>query len=379
MKFLIFLPILLCLSLLQNISAQTGPTLFYLSEDTVCVDEPIFISQVINDAASYQWSFGDGSSSGLQKPPTKKYSNLGQYTVNLTVNTKPGQYLIDNLRLLSHQSYFSLTDPVPDVYCIVKNSQGATIYQSGTYFDVNGSDLPLNIPVALLVEPGFYILEFWDYDLLDADDFLGEVYLLTPTQAGTYSTGPVSVIINPVPAASQYTFSRAVVVLKPYITAANGILTANLEADPAGPDPLYQWYSVDSMEVSLATGMQFVPQAPGCYVVRITNSFYCDDFSEPYCFNVTSVESPQEQALQIWPQPLPSGTPLQLRQSEGAQGLSRISVFKTTGTLCERFEGPFNSAAFSLHFAATYPAGVYFLHVEYADGRQQTHRLLIQG
>lgn len=379
MKCLIFVPLLLCFYLAPRISAQTGPTLFYLSEDTVCIDEPVFISQVMNNAASYQWNFGDGSSSNLQKPPTKKYSNLGQYTVSLTVNTNPGQYLIDNLRLLSHQSYFSLTDPVPDVYCIIKNSQGANIYQSGTFFDVNGSDLPLNIPVALLVESGFYIIEFWDFDLLDSDDFLGEVYLLTPTMAGTYSTGAVSIIINPVPAASQYTFSRNVVVLKPYITASNGILTANLEADPSGPDPLYQWYSVDSTEVSLATGMQFVPPAPGCYVVRITNSAYCDDFSEPYCFNVSAVESRQANTLHIYPQPLLPGLPLQIRKAEATASISRISVFKTTGNLCERFEGPFNSPTISLNFTTTYPAGVYFLQLEYTDGRQYTHRLLIQG
>ncbi|WP_421875093.1 PKD domain-containing protein [Marinoscillum sp.] len=67
---------------------------FQVSSNEICVGEPVNLSSIVQSAPgdaieSFDWSFGDGTSSTLQNP-SKSYSSSGTYTISLTVASSEG-------------------------------------------------------------------------------------------------------------------------------------------------------------------------------------------------------------------------------------------------------------------------------------------------
>ena len=64
-----------------------------------------FTDSSTGSVASWDWDFGDGSQSKLQKPPQHKYSVPGRYTVSLTVTGTGGDTNVKKL-----ENYITVTD-----------------------------------------------------------------------------------------------------------------------------------------------------------------------------------------------------------------------------------------------------------------------------
>lgn len=72
-------------SIMQEICLIDGPEAdFNLSQDTVCQNTPIHITNTSLGGSVYFWDFGDGSTSNLANPPDHSYSSPGTYTIILT-------------------------------------------------------------------------------------------------------------------------------------------------------------------------------------------------------------------------------------------------------------------------------------------------------
>ncbi len=228
-------------------AGQISAQIFEALSDTICAGVPLLTQEIINDAESYQWDFGNGV--GSQQPkPVIIYSNPGTYQLKLTAKTSPGQYFVPEISVLAHEPYFSLTDPEPDIYFILKNSAGAEVYRSEIYF--NATDLPLKIPCAVLLTNSNYVLELWDYDLLDTDDALGYVFLANPTAGGTFSFGGASVFFQTSAAGANYVHSQTITVLPandPKCTSAADEIS-NFENVKIYPVPLR---SGDDLQIDL--------------------------------------------------------------------------------------------------------------------------------
>lgn len=351
------------------VNPVTEIELFRFYSDTICTHFPLSstLDQVLNEAAGYAWSMSNGAVSNVKNPDIS-FETPGNYTVTLTVTTAADQYLINGVTVISRDPYFSLTDPVPDLYFIVKNNQGAEVYRSDVHYNISAGALPYTIPAAFLVRNEFYIIEIWDYDLLDADDFLGEVYLTTPTVSGTYTTGNASVEIHPVDAEPTYTFSRQITVIAPYITEDNGVLTAHLEIDGS---IIFNWYK-DGVLVS--TGFENTyspPVAEGCYTVKAVSSFVCDETSAPYCFTVGTEDLSADltNGFTLAPQPLPSGQDLMVIRDENSVELSGITLYNSVGQLIYAKNAAFGTGNIIIPTAGLdLAAGFYTLRFTAANG-----------
>lgn len=57
---------------------------------TVCINQPVTVTNTSVGANSYNWNFGDGSGSTLANPPPHLYTTPGTYTILLTVSNSSG-------------------------------------------------------------------------------------------------------------------------------------------------------------------------------------------------------------------------------------------------------------------------------------------------
>lgn len=148
-----------------------------------------------SNATSYQWDFGDNSTS-FETSPTHKYNAGGVYTVTLratgaggtattskTVNiTSPTSVKITNVKLLGMpftDGSGAGWDPVdgPDVYFTLSDAADNILLTGSTFNNVSA------IPPTLtwVISPNYQISNFssiykvriMDYDSADPDDFIG--------------------------------------------------------------------------------------------------------------------------------------------------------------------------------------------------------------
>ena len=151
------------------------------------------------NAISYSWSFGDGSTSIL-KNPSHTYTTGGVFTVALTAtgpggsNTTsqtvnilmpPTKVIISKVTIVSvpfTDSYGAGYDYYngPDLYYDILNASGSIISSksSSYYSDAASSNLPIswsysppNLSVTLLSSP--ISVSIYDHDSPDADDYMG--------------------------------------------------------------------------------------------------------------------------------------------------------------------------------------------------------------
>lgn len=360
------------------VNPVTEIELFQMYYDTICTNFPLSsaLSFVLNEAVSYSWTLSDGTVSNVKKPDIS-FDAPGNYSATLTVTTAPGQFLISEVTIISRDGYFSLTDPIPDLYVLVKNNQGQEVYRSDVHYNISAGDLPYTIPTLFLVKNEFYILEIWDYDLLDADDFLGEVYLTTPTVSGVYATGNASVEIHPVDAEASYSFTRNITVVAPYIVENNGVLTAKL--DKAGAFS-FSWYKDGVLFLTGASDTYTPPAAEGCYTVKVTSPFVCDEISAPYCFTVGTDDVSAEvvNGFTLAPQPLPSGRDLTVMRSENSPELVALELYDGVGQLIYSQTGNFGTGNIIVPTAGLdLSAGLYTLRFNAADGSHGSKKVVV--
>lgn len=148
------------------------------------------------NASSYSWDFGDGSTSSSQNP-SHTYSTPGTYSVTLqatnnigsdvitkTVNVKqdPTKWNLTRFVLTAYPETddgdnWDYTDAGPDIYFQILNGS-TVIYTSSTKDDVSSNSLPLTWTVSdvSLDVNTQYTIKFYDEDgALDSDDLMGTI------------------------------------------------------------------------------------------------------------------------------------------------------------------------------------------------------------
>jgi gliding motility-associated-like protein len=109
-------------------------THFTIQRDTLCKNETIEIENLCENAATYYWDFGDGTTFHI-KNPVHAYSNPGEYTISLTTTHQygcSGEFSID-VYVEDITADFSISDPfaceVPALIQYTNNSENAVNYE----------------------------------------------------------------------------------------------------------------------------------------------------------------------------------------------------------------------------------------------------------
>jgi PKD repeat protein len=157
------------------------------------------------NATSYYWDFGNGKSSTLSDPVTT-YSIGGTYNITLTATGKNGQQnkMVKTISVGNafkptrlKINYLTLTNfpstdnngsswdfnSGPEIYAFLTDDAGNDFGKTSYYVDVLKSNLPLKFQDFTTTINNLdykFIIEFNDYDDLDADDWMGGYYF-TPS------------------------------------------------------------------------------------------------------------------------------------------------------------------------------------------------------
>jgi PKD repeat protein len=172
-----------------------------------------FVSASTN-AISYSWNFGDGGTSILQDP-TYVYANGGTYNATLTVKNLDGIEKVINKTVmiknvptkLKINSIVITAMPFintaaaswdigsgPDVFLKFTDANSINYFTSGQFNDVVPSNLPLTFLTGFPLTISTLDFEFqilcYDFDNLDADDFIAGYYFkvrtVMPTNGDIY-------------------------------------------------------------------------------------------------------------------------------------------------------------------------------------------------
>lgn len=209
-----------------NNSPKPEANFTYSGANTFAPAEVSFIDNSTN-ANSYQWDFGDNTSS-TEKNPKHTYVNGGTYTVTLKVtgdggsatvsktvniNNKPTTCKIKKLYVLS----FPFTDPAtgagwdsndgPDVFfrfIDTNNNNNAVLLDTKDYRiqNVTQSMLPIywswnsssywNIPTL----DDYLFIDLWDYDPYSNNDYIGYVSYNMSNYMTVQNHYPGEIILN---------------------------------------------------------------------------------------------------------------------------------------------------------------------------------------
>ncbi|MBL7826264.1 MAG: PKD domain-containing protein [Saprospiraceae bacterium] len=337
--------------------SDTAP-LFWLSYDTLCSQAQMSIESVVNDAATYSWDFGDGQTSAA-KNPMHVFGQSGTYQVELCITTSPGQVMVDTIEILDHESanfFESLFEGDPDVYFILKNQNGTEVYRSQIQYN---ADVPIVIPCAVLLSNQSYLIELKDYDLLDTDDDLGEVFLVNPVAGGTFSFGGVTIRFNTSPAAASYCFEQEIAVVSPTITYDES--TNLLTAHPG--NAIYHWY-LNGVEITGQTDQTLTPVGSGSYTVELVSGF-CNQVSPPYVLGNVDTKDLYAENLKLSVYPNPNSGNCWVQLPQGASLPNGIAqVYDATGRIV--FSQNMDDQTFVDRFELKWPdaqTGVYQLLV----------------
>jgi PKD repeat protein len=240
-----------------------------------------------NPAYSYNWDFGNGSTSTLEFPPAQTYTNPGDYTVSLSTTIDTLGYFLSSITVSGSASTCDDIFDGPDYF--IKLFEGSTkIYESSNV--TNQTSATFSFPTITLNNV-IYNIEVWDNDDFmgggaTGDDwcatvsFLGHTagYVQLTNSALTVSftidhpilnfadTDTISVYPNPV-------FNGFIVT--PNDTACSG---DSIQLSSSGAY-YWQWYH-DTTAVVGAEDSVMTAHASGNYYVTLMNDFGCSTVSD---------------------------------------------------------------------------------------------------
>lgn len=168
-------------------------------------------------ATSYQWDFGDNSTS-TSSSPSHNYMQGGVYTVRLTANGPGGSNSVTKTVNIGAPTTMKITgvkvtgmpfttpsgggwDPGsgPDVFFEFKNSNGTVLFSGATINDVVAANLPLswtlNQPYSITNFSTPYSISVIDYDPADPNDPIGSYDNFTFSSATT-SGYPTTLVLQ---------------------------------------------------------------------------------------------------------------------------------------------------------------------------------------
>lgn len=244
------------------------------------------------EEVTYDWDFGNGSTSTLQIPPTQTYQTPDTYYVSL--NTKKYAYRLSSVSVSTTGSNWcgDIEEPSlpfvgctssPDIYFEFTNN-GAT--QTSSTIDDQNSATFSNLTY-VLGDP-LISLQFYDEDLISGNDNLG-LFLYTVTGPGTFniSTSEISgtFIIDTV-FSQQFTDIDTVIVFPtpavPVISASGNVEFCqgdSVTLSVAANNSTFQWYLNDTTMMIGNVFPDLTVNTSGSYSVVETNEFGCNNLS----------------------------------------------------------------------------------------------------
>lgn len=343
-----------------NLAAQ--PVLFYPVPDSLCINYDVAFSYVVNDAASYTWSFGDGTTSTLPETASKKYTSTGTYAISLTITTAPNQFMLDTVKVLSTtgswNSEFPFLDGNPDLFIKVKSDIGVEVYSSNVVWDC---DLPCDVPVALLLTNGSYVFEIYDFDGLSGADELGYIPINNPTIPGTYMFGNTKISINPDDAEPTYTWNDSVFVINPYIIQIGDSLYINLDGVALSAD-IYIWH-LNGAPIQNSNTPVWKPEQNGQYTVQILSG-ECNIMTEPFSYTVSAFEPKDNIGVDVSPNPASHDGFCEIQFRNQSQKISKIELQDLSGRIVYTIQNPIHSEAIINLAGIGIPAGVYCWNIQ---------------
>lgn len=253
--------------------------------------EPLTVTFTNNNPgqASYLWDFGNGLQSTLENPPPQVYSTPGTYIVTQTVmpNTPP-DYFLTAITVNSIPNNFGAPIDDPDMYFLLTNQAGNTIYDSSPSLNAVFPPYTWTLPNIQLNNEN-YTVHVWDEDggLFGADDDLGAISFAGwgPSGNATGTVGGASGTLN-----VDYTIFQIPVnplietdTIYVYPVPAAPVVSASGPLSICAGDSVVltcsdsvgvQWYENGVFMVG-DTSQSLVVTSPGDYSATVTNSFGC--------------------------------------------------------------------------------------------------------
>ncbi len=352
--------------------------LFWYPVDTLCAMGGTVPYGLVNDAASYAWDFGDGTSS-TEKAPFHLFNDPGTYAVELCIVPMANRRMVKSVLVQScgQPNLAEVTDLVADPYLVVKDATGQKIYESGPLTNQNP---PYTLPCALLLEPGkTYEFSVYDADFIGQDDFLGNVQVANAATGGAFSFGVLSIEYAAEGAAASYCWTENLVVIPklPQPTLTYDAQLDQLVAQPQGWNFTYSWF-LNGLGVS--GGLD--PYSPvlsnpesGNWQVAVTGPHCSAGFSAITPITVATQEPAAPLVFSITPNPAKDQAVLTLDQFLNQE--INISLANTIGnTVATRRAGPLWQPTFSLDLSA-HSSGIYFVEIQDEQGKIYTKKLII--
>ncbi|HMQ46999.1 MAG TPA: T9SS type A sorting domain-containing protein [Saprospiraceae bacterium] len=255
--------------------------LFEASPEADCVPGEIHFSNIINDAASYEWDFGNGQTSDDAIPTPHVYEQPGVYDIQLTVTPQPGQRLLYEMLIEEIPGgWWEIFEGQVDLYVKIYDSQNQLIYTSIPVYEDN---VPTVLALPCLVFDQIYFMEIYDYDLLGNEDFLGTVLIDGGLPEGTVSQPNLILTYYTEEAASQYVYTSSVSIEQPAIEALEDQLTVHVSfLNNESILDHYEWYWDGNLIPDSDTATITAP-GTGTYTVYVDRTG-CEGWSYPFVY-----------------------------------------------------------------------------------------------
>lgn len=108
---------------------------------------------------SYLWDFGNGNTSILENPPPQQYDSPGQYLVHYQAVVDTFGYKLHRVRIESVGCSDLFNGP--DLKIRITGPDTIQVFQSAV---ITNAELPLEVPVDIMLGPGNFLLEVVDED-----------------------------------------------------------------------------------------------------------------------------------------------------------------------------------------------------------------------
>lgn len=237
-------------SMIQTVSVSPLPQPnFTIFDDTICLNEPLQLSNTSTGSTSYQWYFGDGNTS-TQINPSHIYAQPGDYIVKLIVSSGAG--CVDSISKPVHVDSIPEAGFTATIECIgnptlFTDTSKQAISWNWDFGD--GNTTTLQNPSHLYASDGTY-----------------PVQLIVENAKGCRDTVIQNVIVNPKPTAA---FSAT--------TSCYGTVTQFTDLTSGSPIA-WNWNFGDG-NTSILQNPQHLYASPGTYTVKlvVSSGIGCQD------------------------------------------------------------------------------------------------------
>lgn len=231
---------------------------------------------------TYQWSFGDGTTSTAENPPAKTYTQAGKYTVRYQARIDTARTVLQTIRVLGADCSDLLNGP--DLYLTIKDPAKKVIFKSSPV--VENTPLPFTFLIGQPIGTGNYTLEVFDDDsgLGFADDVCGSLTFNNASR-DTLVAGKLRVVFTTFQPITTVTATDTVRVFappaKPQISVPTGLSVCTgdtvrlVSTYPMG----HQWLR-NSQPIPNANQAQWRTTQAGFYKVRYTDTNGCSALSD---------------------------------------------------------------------------------------------------